>query len=136
MSYLATILNKHIHEGMLKVQVAFTSTTSADHYIQEFVTNQYQSDSWLIDLIQDRLKHLNKLESLLDTIEVGAEFTEQSSTNTVNSSNYQQYSESLMKFNKMVSAIHKGILTKNNPDFQSLKSELNANFSIEYIDLF
>jgi len=136
MAYIATILNKTITNGILKVTVTFNNSDINDSFNFDFTTNQDQPETWLEEQIQNKLKHLNALPVVLDTVEVGSTISETIDPSIPTNTAYEQYKENLKTFRQMVNAIQQGIITKDNPDFIALKAQLAADFNIAYIDLF
>ena len=136
MAYIATILNKTITNGILKVTVTFNNSDINDSFNFDFTTNQDQPETWLEEQIQNKLKHLNALPVVLDTVEVGSTISETIDQSIPTNTAYEQYKENLKTFRQMVNAIQQGIITKDNPDFIALKAQLAADFNIAYIDLF
>lgn len=136
MAYIATIQNKTISNGTLRVTVTFSNSELNDSFNFDFTTNQDQSETWLEEQIQNKLKHLNALPVVADTITVGTTITETTNPTAPTNTAYEQYKANLKTFQQMVNAIQKGIITKDNPDFIALKAQLADDFNIAYIDLF
>ena len=135
MAYIATISNKTITNGVLAVAVTFSNSDNGDTFNFDFTTTQDQPETWIEEQIQNKLRHLNALPIVADNIQIGTTIT-QTPTITPTNTAYEQYKANLKKFQQMVNAIQKGIITKDNPDFIALKAQLAADFNIAYIDLF
>lgn len=136
MTYIATILNKTIKNGILKVTVTFSNNETNDSFNFDFSTTQNQTDTWLNEQIQNKLQHLNSLPNVLNSIQIGSTISQTETQSTSVNTSYEDYKNNLKRFQQMVNAIQKGIITKDNPDFIALKDQLSADFSIDYIDLF
>lgn len=136
MTYIATILNKTIKNGILKVTVTFSNNETNDSFNFDFSTTQNQSETWLNEQIQNKLQHLNSLQNVLNSIQIGSTISQTEIQSTPVNTSYEDYKNNLKRFQQMVNAIQKGIITKDNPDFIALKDQLRSDFSIDYIDLF
>lgn len=136
MAYIATILNKTITNGVLKVTITFSNNETNDSFNFDFTTSQDQSETWLETQIQNKLKHLNALPLVSSNIEIGVTISQSIESTPINNTAYEQYKENLKKFQQMINAIQKGIITKDHPEFIALKTQLSQDFNTDYIDLF
>lgn len=132
--WTATINNKIITNGMLRVNVSFTDGTQT--FTENYETRSGQDANWLNDNINRRINDLTSVISFADSIPIGV-FTPTTPAPTPEpTSGKALYEFRLKKFEAMVSAIRKGLITDTNPSFVSLKTWLKNNFVDEYIDLF
>lgn len=130
MAWTAEITNKAIANGLLKVDVSFTDGTN-------IVTDRFESRSiptdWLKNAIVNRLAELETVYATIGTITIGAYVPEAVVEPPL--TGRALYKKRLEIFDKMVSAIRKGLITDANADFIALRNWLRNNFIADYIDL-
>jgi hypothetical protein len=135
MKYIAEITNKDIFDGVLVIQVRFTSEDGTKIVQDSFSTKSGQDPDWIKNAIKRKMKDLEGVEDLKSSIPVGVvdvETVVEAPTNTAK----QRYAKDLEDFNKMVSVLRKGFIEADNAAFVALQTKLKNNFQPEYLDLF
>jgi hypothetical protein len=133
--YKATIVGKHIKDGLLVVTVEFANNDAIHR--ETFETSQ-PYDGWIEEQVQRKLVHMDKLPVHYDLVEQGKviEVINHKVEQISNSEDKAEYQADLTKFTKFVSALARGFTTQENEDFKVLKKKLTDNFKTEYLDLF
>lgn len=138
MKYTAEITNKDIIEGLLTLQLRYTSEDRSIIIQDSISTRSPQNDQWLKNEIKRKITELEGLDEFIQTIEIGDFSLEQTNTKSIKTIDIdkEQYQNDLNEFNTLVGIISKEIITSNHEYFVSLHEKLKTNFKIEYIDLF
>lgn len=131
--YTASIVDRAIVQGVLRVKVQYTN--GEDSFNDTIETSQMQDKDWAQKQIAQRLKHLNALPDLHDSIEIGTEITQDLPALTAQTER-EQYVADYTTFNKMAVAAQAGIIDRDNPHFLALKKKLGDGFKPEYADIF
>lgn len=140
MKYTAEITNKDISDGLLTVQVRFTSEDRKVIVQDAFSTRSAQEENWLTNMVIRKARELEELDALLESIETGdvpiphtaASTTAKPSANTAKDA----YKADLETLNAYANAMRKGATDEKNVDFVALQKRLAKNFKKEYLDLF
>lgn len=127
--YQAEITGKAISRGVLSVEVSFSDGSEA--FTETFTTNQYQKESWIGEQIERRLKHLNSLFLVRDSIAIGT-FQQGEPTTKTDIEIYQE--KRAMYLNYRNEALI-GLISYERPIVVELKEWLIANFKDEYITM-
>lgn len=131
--YSASIVDRAIVQGVLRVKVQYTN--GEDTFNDTIETSQTQDKDWAQRQIAQRLKHLNTLPDLHDSIELGTTITEDLPA-AVAQTDREKYVADYVIFNKMAAGMQLGIVSRDNADFLALKQKLADNFKPEYADIF
>jgi len=135
MKYVAEITNKDIFDGVLVIQVRFTSEDGTKIVQDSFSTKSGQDPDWITKAIERKMKDLEGVEDLKENIPIGVVDIETAVTPPIATAK-QQYAKDLEDFNKMVTVLRKGFITSDNAAFVALQAKLKDNFQPEYLDLF
>ena len=125
--YKADILSTKINKGLLSVEVSFYS--DEDTFNDTFETNQYQDESWIGDQIDRKLKHLNSLALIKDSITIGT----YEPGKKVPESEKEMYREKTSLYLQYMNTARTGIINYDRPIIIELREWLRANFKDEYI---
>jgi hypothetical protein len=134
MAWTATVTGKTISNGLLQVVVAFNDGKQT--FTDKYETRNLQDDNWLNDNIKRRISDLDGVITLADKISTGVFVVKPTDEKIEPTGGRELYKSKLETFEKMVSAIRKGVITDKNESFVTLKTWLQTNFLDEYIDLF
>ncbi len=126
--YQAKILNTSIVKGVLRVEVQFQS--NEDVFTDIIETNQYQNESWIGEQIERRLKHLNSLALVKDSITIGSYKPGQ----PVDKSEKDLYDEKTVLYLNYMNTARMGIINHDRPVIKELREWLRANFKDEFLN--
>lgn len=126
--YKADILSTKINKGLLSVEVSFYN--DEDTFKDTFETNQYQSEFWIGEQIERRLKHLNSLSLVKDSVIIG---TYQPKKNGPKLEK-EIYQEKTTQYLNYMNIARTGIINHDRPNIIELREWLRANFKDEYVD--
>lgn len=135
MKYTSEITNKDISDGLLTVQVRFTSEDRSVIVQDAFSTRSPQDPDWLINAINRKASELEGLDAFIETIPIG-EVAGVIPAQPVEDTPRQAYEKDLQTFNKLVSILRQGFIEADNADFVAVQQRLKDNFDSSYIDLF
>lgn len=125
--YQAEIIDKRIVKGLLSVDVSFSN--GADTVLETFQTNQSQPESWIGDQIDRKLKNLNSLSGLKDSIPIGA-FQASEPPAKSEAKIYQEKRDLYINY---MNEARMGTIQYDRPIIVELKEWLTANFKDEYL---
>lgn len=134
MKYTAEITERDILEGLLRVQVRFTSEDGTKIVQDYYETRSLQDQDWLINAINRKASELEGLDAFIDTIPIGKVTTEPIITPATTAKD--AYKADLLMFNKLVSILRSGFIEADNSDFVAVQQRLKDNFDSSYLDLF
>lgn len=134
MKYTSEITNKDISDGLLTVQVRFTSEDRSVIVQDAFSTRSPQDPDWLINAINRKATELEGLDAFIDTIPIG-EVAPDTTTPTPATAR-DIYKADLALFNKLTNILRQGFIDADNADFVAVQDRLRVNFDSSYIDLF
>ena len=138
MKYTGEITNKDVIDGVLVIQLRYTSEDRSK-IIQDSVTTKVaQDDNWITNIILQKCKELEDLDNFSDNINIGeieVNSVKPVETNPVDLAK-ETYKQDLSTFNKMVSVFRQGLISQYDEAFVSLQKKLKDNFKPEYLDLF
>lgn len=134
MTYSSEITNKDISDGLLTVQVRFTSSDRSVIVQDAFSTRSQQDPDWLINAINRKAAELEGLDSFIETIELGEVVLP--TVVSVPTTARDIYKADLATFNKLTNILRQGFIDADNPDFLAVQLRLRDNFDSSYIDLF
>jgi hypothetical protein len=135
--YTAQIIDKTLVRGMLSVTVEFTDDVTHENIQEVFKTGQVQPAEWIDEQVAIKLKNLNSLEGVKDSIVVGKQFSSASVEEEVSPTTAaEEYKADLVHFEKMLRVIQRGMLSYDNADFLVLKEKLKTNFHMDYLEYF
>lgn len=126
--YNAEIISTTINKGILSVEVKFSNDD--DSFTDTIQTNQYQDNSWLGEQIDRRLRHLNSLSQIKDSITLG---TYQPS-GPVSKTEKQFYDEETIRYLNYMNKARLGVIGYDHPVIAKLFKWLKDNFKDEYLD--
>lgn len=135
MKYTAEITNKDIFDGLLVVQVRFTSEDGTNIVQDSFSTKSWQDDNWIKSAIKKKIDDLQGVENLKEIIPIGIIDLDAEVVPLPNAAK-EEYAADLATFNKMITVLRKGFIETDNADFVALQTKLKDNFQPEYLDLF
>ncbi len=135
MKYVAEITNKDIFDGVLVIQVRFTSKDGTKIVQDSFSTKSGQDSDWITKAIERKMRDLEGVEDLKENILIGVVDVETVVTPPTTTAK-QEYAADLANFNKMVSVLRKGFIEADHAAFVALQTKLKNNFQPEYLDLF
>ena len=124
--YKADITNTSIKLGRLIVEVKFYN--DSESFSEIFETSQGQKDTWIGEQIKQRLKHLNSLASLKDSIQLGV-FTDIQKEKTES----ELYYEKAALYLKYMDVARMGLIQSDRPIIGELRTWLRENFKDEFI---
>lgn len=127
--YQAEIVGKTISKGVLSVDVSFSNVD--DTFTESFTTNQYQNGAWIGEQIERRLKHLNSLYLVKDSITIG---TFQTGEPPIKSG-IELYQEKRAMYLNYRNEALLGLISYERPIIIELKEWLVANFKDEYVTM-
>jgi len=125
--YKADIVSTKINRGVLSVEVLFHN--DEDTFTDTIETNQYQNDSWIGEQIERRLKHLNSLLLIKDSITIGS----YQKTEKEPKLEHEIYQEKTTLYLNYMNTARMGIITHDRPVIIELREWLRANFKDEYL---
>ena len=125
--YKASIVSTKISKGLLSVEVSFDS--EEDSFTDRFETNQYQENSWLEEQITRKLRHLNSLSLIKDSIGIGPFQPSESPPK----SDRDVYFEKRTLYLNYMSEARTGSIKYDRPIIAELLAWLRANFKDEYL---
>lgn len=125
--YKADIVSTKINKGLLSVEVLFHN--DKDTFTDIFETNQYQNDSWIGEQIERRLKHLNSLTLIKDSIVIGA----CQPSKSLEKSDRDTYYEKRTLYLNYMNEARMGTITYDRPVIIELREWLRNNFKDEYL---
>lgn len=125
--YNAEIISTTINKGILSVEVKFSN--NEDSFIDTIQTNQHQDSFWIGEQIERRLKHLNSLSQIKDSITLG---TYQPSP--VTKTEKQFYDEETIRYHNYMNKARLGVIGYDHPVIAKLLKWLRDNFKDEYLD--
>ena len=134
MKYTSEITNKDISDGLLTVQVRFTSEDRSVIVQDAFSTRSPQDPDWLMNAINRKALELEGLDAFIDTIPIG-EVTPDTPV-FVPTTARDIYKADLALFNKLTNILRQGFIDADNADFVAVQDRLRVNFDSSYIDLF
>jgi len=134
MKYTSEITNKDISDGLLTVQVRFTSEDRSVIVQDAFSTRSQQDPDWLINAINRKAGELEGLDAFIETIPLGE--VEVDTPVVVPTTARDIYKADLALFNKLTNILRQGFVDADNADFVAVQDRLRVNFDSSYIDLF
>ena len=135
MKYTSEITNKDISDGLLTVQVRFTSEDRSVIVQDAFSTRSMQDPDWLINAINRKAAELEGLDAFIETIPMG-EVTAATIPTPLPTTARDIYKADLALFNKLTGVLRLGFIEADNADFVAVQLRLRDNFDSSYIDLF
>lgn len=127
--YKASITHKKIVQGKLIVEVNFAGD-NGDSFSDSFETTHEQNGFWIGEQIIRRLKDLNSLTGLTESINVG-EFIE-----PIVDLEREEYKMKAQQYMAYMSIARNGFVNHDRPIIQELRIWLRENFKDNYLDLF
>ena len=134
MKYTSEVTNKDISDGLLSVQVRFTSEDRKVIVQDAFHTRSAQDPDWLINAIKRKADELEGLDAFIETIPIGEIPTD--APLPAPTTARDAYKADLDLFNKMVGVLRSGFIDADNAEFLAVQQRLRDNFDSSYIDLF
>ncbi len=134
MKYTSEITNKDISDGLLSVQVRFTSEDGRVIVQDAFHTRSAQDPDWLINAIKRKADELEGLDAFIETVPIGEIPTD--TPPPPPSTAKDAYKADLDLFNKMVGVLRSGFIDADNAEFLAVQQRLRDNCDSSYIDLF
>lgn len=136
MTYTGKIVGKEFSNGRLHVKVQYSN--GADTFNDIIETTQRQGKNWVEEQMRIRIVHLDALAAYFPTIEEGKEVTPEPTApeTPLHQTPRDEYAYNLIRFDKLIAAVAKGLTTSESEDFIALKKWLTDNFKIDYVDLF
>lgn len=126
--YNAEIISTIISKGILSVEVLFSN--NKDSFTDIIQTNQYQNDSWIGEQIERRLKHLNSLSQIKDSIALGTYIPGKPVAKTEK----DIYDEETIRYFNYMNKARLGVIGYDHPVIAKLFKWLKDNFKDEYLD--
>lgn len=127
--YIATINNKTFKSGKLTIEVTYSNGN--ENITEPHEVTQSQDVNWLNDIINRKLKDLNSLSDINDSIIIG-EFNNKVQVK----SDKDLYYEKASQYMKYMEIARMGIILHDRPIIVELKDWLILNFKDDYINLF
>lgn len=127
--YTATINSKTFKGGKLTVEVIYTNGNENITDIHE--ATQSQESSWLKDLIDRKLKDLNSLSDINESIVIG-KFNKKD----IVESERDVYYKKATAYTRYMSIARNGFIKSDRPIILELREWLTSNFKDEYVDIF
>ena len=134
MKYTSEITNKDISDGLLTVQVRFTSEDRSVIVQDAFSTRSPQDPDWLMNAINRKASELEGLDAFIETIPIGEVVAD--TPVVVPTTARDIYKADLALFNKLTNILRQGFIDADNADFVAVQDRLRVNFDSSYIDLF
>jgi len=134
MKYTSEITNKSISDGLLSVQVRFTSEDGSIIVQDAFHTRSPQDSDWLINAINRKAAELEGLDDFIETIPLGEVVVDPVVTPPLTARD--TYKADLALFNKLTNILRQGFIDADNAELLAVQQRLRDNFDSSYIDLF
>jgi hypothetical protein len=135
--YKAEIIGKEFVRGMLSIAVRFRDEEANDEVKEIFQNNQQQTEDWITEQIDRKLKHLNGLKELSTKIDIGTEFEAKAEAEKADEAKIAQteFIDDVNKLRSMKRFIDIGIIEENDESYVALQTKIKNNFKSEYIGL-
>lgn len=127
--YTAIINKKKFSGGKLTVEVIYTNGN--ENIIDTHEANQSQELSWLENIISRKLKDLNSLSDINDSIVIGpfSKWEQIESEKDI-------YYKKAIAYTRYMAIARNGFIKSDRPIIIELREWLINNFKDEYVDLF
>lgn len=129
MKYTAKITNKDIFDGLLRVQVKFTSE-DGNSIIQDSYETSSPSDNWPSDIILKKVSDLEKVFEFKDSIELGEVLKKTKPEKT----SKELFNEKFERYSKLNTLLTLGIIDSENSEITSLKNELINSYTSNHLN--
>jgi len=133
--YKAEIIGKEFVRGMLSIAVRFRDEEANDEVKEIFQNNQEQTEDWITEQIDRKLKHLNGLKELSTKIDIGTEFEAKAKEVSAEKTAQTEFIDDVNKLRSMKRFIDIGIIEENDESYVALQTKIKNNFKSEYIGL-
>ena len=127
--YIANINSKTFKNGKLTVEVTYSNGN--ENITESHEVTQSQDINWLNDIINRKLKDLNSLSDINDSIVIG-QFNKEAKIK----SDRDLYYEKASQYMKYMDIARIGFIQHDRPIIIKLKEWLADNFKEEYVNLF